>query len=176
MRASDGERSRAVDLLADAMRAGYLGVDTFEARVQDAYAARTPSQLRVLTDDLPRRARTVWRRLGDAARWFWAADNENPDVLLLRSPPATPVRTYLIGRSERCGMVIDDPTVSRVHAEVIPYPQAWLIRDLQSTNGTRVNGWRIEEAAVGDQDEVMIGAVRVRFVRPAQCHLKDGVA
>jgi hypothetical protein len=163
MRASDAERNRAVERLSGAMRAGYLGIETFEARVEDAYAARSPSQLRLLTDDLPRRARTIWRLLGDAARWFWDGEDEDPDVLVLHPPPSRPPHPFLIGRWDRCGMVIDDPTVSRVHARLVPRDDGWAIRDMQSTNGTRVNGWRVEEAVLGDGDEVMVGAVRVRF-------------
>jgi hypothetical protein len=164
MRASDADRSRAVERLAGAMRAGYLGVDTFEARVADAYAARSPSQLRTLTADLPRRAGTLWRWLGDAARWFWDADDDaDDDVLVLRAPPARPPRPFLIGRWQNCGLVLDDPTVSRVHARLVPREDGWAICDMQSTNGTRVNGWRVEEAVLGDGDEVMVGAVRVRF-------------
>jgi FHA domain/DUF1707 SHOCT-like domain len=160
VRASDAERSQAVDRLAGALQAGYLGVDTFEARVADAYAARSRSQLQRLTADLPR---TLWRLLGDAVRWFWDADED--DVLVLQPPPPRPPLPFLIGRWERCGLVLDDPTVSRVHARLVPRDGGWAICDMQSTNGTLVNGWRVEEAVLDDGDEVTMGAVRVRFAR-----------
>ncbi len=46
----------------------------------------------------------------------------------------------LVGRHPRCTIVVDDPNVSRRHAELILRDGVWVIRDLGSTNGTTVNG------------------------------------
>jgi hypothetical protein len=62
-----------------------------------------------------------------------------------------------IGRSRECDVVVEDPNVSRRHAEVRPRGGAWVLSDLGSTNGTRLNGRRVDRPEVvrtGDQIEV----------------------
>lgn len=49
----------------------------------------------------------------------------------------------VIGRSRDCDVVLDDPNVSRRHAEVRPSGGSWILVDLGSTNGVAVNGRRI---------------------------------
>ena len=59
-------------------------------------------------------------------------------------PTASPVgRRYTIGRDSRCDLLIEDTTVSRWHARLERTAGQWLLTDLGSTNGTRLNGWRI---------------------------------
>jgi hypothetical protein len=53
VRASDGERQSVVDVLRDAYTDGRLSLDEFEERMSAAYAARTWTDLRELTADLP---------------------------------------------------------------------------------------------------------------------------
>ena len=50
---------------------------------------------------------------------------------------------FSIGRDASCDLMIADMTVSRVHARLERTPDGWLLSDLASTNGTRVNGWRV---------------------------------
>jgi len=50
---------------------------------------------------------------------------------------------FSIGRDASCDLMIADMTVSRVHARLERTPDGWLLTDLASTNGTRVNGWRV---------------------------------
>ncbi len=50
---------------------------------------------------------------------------------------------FSIGRDANCDLAIADMTVSRVHARLERTPEGWLLTDLTSTNGTRVNGWRV---------------------------------
>ncbi len=52
-------------------------------------------------------------------------------------------RRYTIGRDSRCDLLIEDTTVSRWHARLERAAGQWLLTDLGSTNGTRLNGWRI---------------------------------
>jgi pSer/pThr/pTyr-binding forkhead associated (FHA) protein len=66
-----------------------------------------------------------------------------------RIPPPVPLAfprgagdSFTIGRSAECDLAIADMTVSRVHATLERTADGWLLTDLSSTNGTRVNGWR----------------------------------
>jgi pSer/pThr/pTyr-binding forkhead associated (FHA) protein len=60
--------------------------------------------------------------------------------------------------------VVSDPTVSRRHAEPRPQGGGWVLADLGSTNGTRLNGWRLTgEALVRPGDEVAFGSARFRL-------------
>jgi Protein of unknown function (DUF3662)/FHA domain len=69
-----------------------------------------------------------------------------------------------IGRSRQCDIVIDDPNVSREHAEVRPRGGSWVLSDLGSTNGSSLNGHQIEGAEVlRPGDEIELGTSAIRF-------------
>jgi hypothetical protein len=69
-----------------------------------------------------------------------------------------------IGRSRDCDIVLQDPNVSRRHAEVRPSGGSWIVRDLGSTNGVKVNGARITGAqALKPGDDVDLGTARLVF-------------
>ena len=84
-----------------------------------------------------------------------------------------PLRSALvgIGSDPSNELVIDEPTVSRRHAEVIQRSGVFQIHDLGSTNGTFVNGKRVDALArIGAGDEIRFGAVSfyVRTETPVQ--------
>ena len=60
-------------------------------------------------------------------------------------------------------MVLADPNVSRNHAEIRPQGEQYAVIDLGSTNGTRVNGVRIDKQVLQDGDELAFGNTRMRF-------------
>jgi pSer/pThr/pTyr-binding forkhead associated (FHA) protein len=64
----------------------------------------------------------------------------------------------VLGRANSCDYVIYDPTVSNRHAELLREPDGWVIRDLGSRNGTRVNGWLVKEQRLRDGDTLTFGA------------------
>jgi DNA-binding NtrC family response regulator len=70
-----------------------------------------------------------------------------------------------IGRSPRCALVLDDPTVSKVHAEVQATPRGVRVVDLNSRNGTFVAEASIVEAYLTGPCEFRCGAKRLRFVQ-----------
>ena len=57
--------------------------------------------------------------------------------------PRGPGIFFSIGRDASCDLAISDMTVSRLHARLERTRDGWLLTDLTSTNGTRVNGWRV---------------------------------
>src|SRR3954467_2402176 len=52
----------------------------------------------------------------------------------------------VLGRSREADVIVEDPNVSRRHAEVRPSGGSWIVRDLGSTNGVKVNGRRLDPA------------------------------
>ena len=75
---------------------------------------------------------------------------------------------FLFGRDAKCEIVIDHPDVSREHAEIraIPDGEGWLIRDLDSSNGTTVNGVPIDEHVLEPNDRIKIYKNEYMFVEP----------
>jgi hypothetical protein len=69
-----------------------------------------------------------------------------------------------LGRSSRCEVVLDDPNVSRQHAELRPRGGSWVLTDLGSTNGSSVNGRRIDApTVVKPGDEIELGTSVMTF-------------
>jgi hypothetical protein len=69
----------------------------------------------------------------------------------------------VVGRSRDCDLVLDDPNVSRRHAEVRRENGVWVIADCGSTNGLKVNGRRVAEAPLKPGDEITLGLSRLSF-------------
>jgi len=69
-----------------------------------------------------------------------------------------------LGRSRDADITLDDPNVSRRHAEVRPSGGAWIVRDLGSTNGVKINGRRIDGAqSLKHGDLIELGTSRATF-------------
>ena len=69
-----------------------------------------------------------------------------------------------LGRSRQCDVVVDDPNVSRTHAELRPRGGSWVLTDLGSTNGSSVNGRRIDAPTViRSGDEIELGTATMKF-------------
>lgn len=69
-----------------------------------------------------------------------------------------------IGRNPGAELFLDDVTVSRDHAEVVRTDDGLLVRDLQSMNGTYVEGKRVESSLLRTGMEVQVGRFRLVFV------------
>lgn len=68
-----------------------------------------------------------------------------------------------IGRADENDLVLVDPRASRFHAEIDRAPSGYIIRDLESTNGTMVRGRRVHERLLEDGDTLTIGETEMRF-------------
>ena len=69
----------------------------------------------------------------------------------------------VLGRSREADVVLDDPNVSRRHAELRRDGSRWSISDLGSTNGVKVNGRRVERTELDPGDEIVLGTLELRF-------------
>lgn len=147
VRASDAEREYVARRLRDGVAEGRISWDTWSYRVDRAYASRSKQELAGLLGDLPAARR--WRSLVIAAvevasefvasieaAWRWA----RLDRLTLPRSGTAMRRVYVLGRELDCDVVLSDPSVSRHHAVLRRDGHRWLLEDLGSTNGTRVNG------------------------------------
>ncbi len=71
-----------------------------------------------------------------------------------------------LGRDLNNAIVIDDPFASAEHAVLTYRGRTWYLEDLDSTNGSFLNGQAIDGvAALGYGDEIQIGQVRLRLER-----------
>jgi pSer/pThr/pTyr-binding forkhead associated (FHA) protein len=71
--------------------------------------------------------------------------------------------TYTVGRHKNNDIVISDAKVSSFHARIDRTPDGFVVIDLQSRNGSYVNGRRIETALLKTGDELRMGAARLSY-------------
>jgi FHA domain/Protein of unknown function (DUF3662) len=109
-------------------------------------------------------------RLPAGAIEIEVVEKDSPTQFRLRMVKGMPVNGVYsirgkarVGRSEENEVFLLDPSVSRAHAIVELDGVAAIVRDLGSTNGTFVNGERIEARRLSDGDELTFGNTRMRF-------------
>ena len=72
---------------------------------------------------------------------------------------------FILGRAPHCNLVLDEPLASRQHAEILQESGRFFLRDMQSRNGTFLNGQRLTgRGLLNDGDEMAIGNARLKFV------------
>src|ERR1700761_8692311 len=176
IRASDSERDEAARELGNQFAEGRLSQETFMHRMDEAFGARNRGQLDGLFTDLPRPgpARTL-RALRDSVRASLRSAQRPPRPPARPAAPAAPTEparalflpptgpdapaSFIIGRDGGCDLLIEHTTVSRHHARLDRVDGGWILADAGSTNGTRVNGWRVRQPmAVHAGDHVMFGS------------------
>jgi FHA domain/DUF1707 SHOCT-like domain len=80
-----------------------------------------------------------------SARWSGAHGPGDPGRPAPMVFPPGQGTSFTIGRTQDCDLRIADPSVSRHHAQLDRWEAGWLLSDLGSHNGTRVNGWLVRE-------------------------------
>ena len=184
VRASDADREQALAELRDGYVEGRITHETLAHRIDAALRARLSGELHHVVADLPepQRARRVrpggpgaaarlatalgtGTRLGVSARLTGRRAVRAVDRWLRGWPPALTLPAghqsrFTIGRESACDMTLADDTVSRWHASLERSAGGWLLADLGSTNGTRLNGWRVNQPTwVRPGDMVSFGGV-----------------
>lgn len=104
------------------------------------------------------------KKPGDVAPAFAAAASPSHPIIdvggekwLLTKPITT------VGRSSQADITVDDSGVSRKHVEFRITPEGVILTDLGSTNGTFVEGHRVEAATLLDGNQITIGRTRILF-------------
>ena len=153
MRPSDDTRSHTLAALRRGYVTGRLQTDTFSFRVDRTLTADSSGELRELTADLPEQR---WR---DRIRAFtWPARRRRPGWSWLADPALLRAAELTLGRAPDCALVFSDDTVSRHHARLELRDGRWFLVDLDSSNGTLVNGRRVRDSEVRAGDEIRLGA------------------
>lgn len=146
-------RERAIGRLQRGYACGALGTQTFERRLDIALSCESPSRLRQMARDL------VPRSIVDDVR-DWLAGSSDPVSSGLLECLATGAPT-VIGRLPSCDVVVSDESVSRRHAMLVRDGPRVIITDLDSTNGTFLNGRWIAQAEVRPGDRVRFGTLEL---------------
>ncbi len=81
-------------------------------------------------------------------------------------------RKMIIGREDSADIVIPLTSVSREHACILPQNEEFVIEDLNSTNGTFVNGVRVNRCILRHNDLIRIGDVTILFSQQKQWGLE----
>jgi len=79
-------------------------------------------------------------------------------IIELKSKPV------LAGRADEVDLYLDDPAASRKHFEVAPERGEFILRDLGSTNGTRLNKVPMLECRLSNGDIISVGQIDVAFI------------
>jgi len=101
----------------------------------------------------------------------------NGDLVPLGGGDAIPLLRPLLtlGRRESCDICMRFPNISGMHCELSYRDGYWFIRDLNSTNGIKVNGSRVLEKVLRPGDELTIGKrkYKIEYTLPADRRAMD---
>jgi hypothetical protein len=137
---------RALRALRDAYGAGHVSTSTLESRAEWVLGGRVEDAVW----DLPKR----WWRPAPPVRSLVAGELEF--ALSERG-------RWVLGRGSECDLTLgDDDTVSRRHAEIAVRAGLCLVRDLDSCNGTLLNGREIRRARLRRGDLLVLGETEIR--------------
>jgi len=138
-------RHRLARTLNAAYAEGLLSDRTLAHRLDLLFASAVIDPVRLvgdLTRHVPRRPRR--RRQDDSA-------------ILLALDWSGAQEDLVVGRHPACDIVVSHPTVSRCHARLIFRDGGWILQDLESTNGTRLNGQHVGRCRLAPGDQLALG-------------------
>ncbi len=142
---------------------------------------REPYEITVLKEDAQRESNATGWMIGLAFVLFAALSIGTVAVVISTQPPPRAAALYLvngkharlaaqlaqptitIGRDPRSTLVILDPEVSRHHAQIVWQGNTFILYDLNSKNGTFVNGTRVQQQVIADDDRIRLGGTELLF-------------
>jgi hypothetical protein len=147
--------------LSAAYAGGLLSEDTLHARIEQLDAPVVDPQ-RIIGDIHLRPVRRPWpARAADALTQRLEQILTPGTTTLLALDWSGAQTELLIGRHLDCDVVLADPQISRRHAQLHFRDGRWILQDLGSTNGTRVNGVRVGRCELRPGDAVEVGAMHL---------------
>jgi hypothetical protein len=163
-------RKQLARTLSSAYAAGLISKDTYVLRVDELLGSPVVRPAR-LTGDLNFREASRRRALRTAAdtvarAWHTIVDRARapiasaPEALLALDWAGTTTELS-IGRHRSCDVVLSELEVSRRHAQLRFRDGRWILRDLESTNGTFVNGVRIGRCELRPGDHVSLAGTEL---------------
>ncbi len=153
-------RQRLARTLNAAYAEGLLSEETLMHRLDALFAGRLVDPAR-LVGDLPRRSRrlelqtTLTRAIATTLDRLRIESSIEPMLLALDWQGAQ--EKLMIGRHPSCDVTLAHPTVSRRHARLVFRDAAWVLQDLDSTNGTFVNHRRVGRCQLRPGDRILFG-------------------
>lgn len=169
MAAAAASRHRLERILRTAYAEGLISQRTLAIRLERVLGARLLDPDRLVGDlylrtgeeglreRISRSMTTVVGRFGER----FAGGHEARVPLLALDWTAEP-QELIIGRSSSCDLVVGDPTVSRRHARLFMRDGRWVLQDLGSTNGSRLNGRWVGRCQLRPGDDLWLGDARLR--------------
>ena len=168
MRLGGHIRKRIARTLSAAYAAGLLSEDTYLHRVDSLLSSAVIEPSRLAGDLNFRRARPAWRqaasravgRVLDRVRDLAGRPPPDPAILLALDWDGG-TASLSVGRHHDCDVVFSAPDVSRRHALLRFRDGRWILQDLDSRNGTFVNGVRVDRCELRPGDQLALGGKAV---------------
>ncbi len=90
-----------------------------------------------------------------------------PRLFILSGPDLGQIHSFTkkvrLGRVPSCEVVVKGTSISRVHAELSPEGEAWVLVDLDSSNGVHMGRVQAKRFELNDGDTFRLGEVELRF-------------
>ena len=157
-------RWRLANSLRSAYATGLLTQDTFAHRIDSLYTGTLLEPERLVGDLTFRgasRPRSFRDRVAELTSAWRERDAIEPRLPILALDWTGSTTRMVIGRHRSCDLVISADTVSRRHAELFFREGGWVLVDLDSTNGTFINGARVWRTHLLPGDLVALGGERL---------------
>ncbi len=160
-------RHRLARTLNAAYAEGLISERTLAHRLDELFAAVVIDPAG-LVGDLTRRAsrrplrRSALQALSSLVQRPRAGAGGNEPGILLALDWSGGREELVIGRHPSCDVVVADETVSRRHARLTFRDGGWIVQDLDSTNGTRLNGQYVGRCRLRPGDQLALGHRRLR--------------
>ncbi len=169
VRAPGASRKQLARTLNAAYADGLISHDTFVQRL-DRVLTTGLIDRRSLIGDLPLAVDGKSWRAAATALWRTIVDRParpvaqgGAEVVVLALDWTGEITELFIGRHYSCDIVLANRLVSRRHARLFYRDGGWIIQDLESTNGTRVNGARVGRCKLHPGDEVCLATDRFQI-------------
>jgi len=161
---SGESRQRLATVLNAAYAEGLLSADTLSQRLDLLFGRSLIDPSRVVGDLTVRVSGRRWHaRLRTTIIWLRETIGVRHSPMLLGLDWTGAQNELLVGRHASCDVRLRSPTVSRRHARLVFRDAAWIVQDLESKNGTAVNGRPVGRCRLAPGDDLAFADEHVRI-------------